>query len=250
MDWKNGWLGKIGEKMEGDRVQCSIIKCAACSFGKQGRTSKEGTTIVKDKEREGILTKDKLDPGSLVFTDQFESRLPCRVFTSRGSQVSSQKYKGGTLFCDAASSKVSIYMQSSFTVEETIQSKLKYEKECQAEGVVVSSYSSDNGVYAAKDYMSELLEKGQGIRRSGVGGHHHNGKAENAIRTVTRLARSMMIHAALRWPAQADKDLWPLALQHAAHLYNNLPDTSSGMTPNEIWLRTKSNYSAIHHAHT
>ena len=115
---------------------------------------------------------------------------------------------------------------------------------------MVSSYSSDNGVYAVKDYMSELLEKGQGIRRSGVGGHHHNGKAENAIRTVTRLARSMMIHAALRWPAQADKDLWPLALQHAAHLYNNLPDTSSGMTPNEIWLRTKSTYSAIHHAHT
>ena len=125
---KHGWLGKIGEKMGSDRVQCSIIKCAACSFGKQGRTSKGGTTIVKDKGREGILTKDKLDPGSLVFTDQFESRLPGRVFTSKGSQVSSQKYKGGTLFCDTASSKISIYMQSSFTVEERIQSKLKYEK--------------------------------------------------------------------------------------------------------------------------
>ena len=37
-----------------------------------------------------------LEPGKLIFSDQYESRLPGRVFGIRGFKIKSQVYKGGT----------------------------------------------------------------------------------------------------------------------------------------------------------
>jgi hypothetical protein len=244
---RQGILGKLGEKMGQDQVK--IPKCAACQFGKQERNPKAGSTQIKDKSVEGSLKRNKLEPGELVFSDQYESRLPGRVFGNRGSRINSQKYKGGTLFCDAASSRVSIYNQISFTAEETITSKLKYEREAMSTGIQVQSYSSDNGIYTSKEFMRELHTKGQGIKHSGVGGHHHNGVAENSIKNVVRLARTMMIHAALRWPEVSEKELWPMAMQHAVHLHNHTPKISSGLSPEEVWSRSKSTHSALQNAH-
>ena len=68
-----------------------------------------------------------------------------------------------------------------------------------------------------------MQENCQTIRHSGVGGHHHNGAAENGIKNVVMKARTMMFNSALRWPESIDLSLWPLALQHAAHLYNEIP---------------------------
>ena len=193
---RQGWLGKMCETMGKHSVR--IPKCAACQYGKQERNTKEGSKQVKFEEREGILKKNKLEPGDLVFTDQFESRIPGMVFSDRGTKVTVHTYKGGTLFVDAATCRIKAFCQSSFTAEETIQSKLTFEKQSYGEGVTIKAYSSINGVYQAKDFMNELLKKGQGIKCSGVGGHHHNGVAENAIKNVTKIARTMMINAALR----------------------------------------------------
>jgi hypothetical protein len=223
-------------------------KCASCQFGKQQRNPKDGST--SHKHSEGVLKQDKLEPGDLVFTDQFESRLPGRVFNARGASTSSHKYKGGTVFCDAATGHIRVYFQVAFTAQETLESKLKYEREALSEGVQVKGYSSDNGVFTAKDFMDELLNQGQSVRRSGVGGHHHNGVAENAIKNVSSTTRTMMIHAALRWPSQSERDLWPMAMAHAVHLHNAKPSITSGFNPDELWTRTKSSHSALLNAHT
>ena len=58
-----------------------------------------------------------------------------------------------------------------------------------------------------------------------------------------------MVHSALRWPEQADKKLWPLALQHAAYLHNHTPRQDSRLCPEEIWMGTKSTHSRLLHAH-
>ena len=44
----------------------------------------------------------------------------------------------------------------------------------------------------------------------------------------------MILHAALHWPVEADLKLWPLAMDYAVHIWNNLPRQENGMTPNEI----------------
>ena len=53
--------------------------------------------------------------------------------------------------------------------------KLKFDREDMFVGVLVDSYSTCNDIYTSKDFTRELYIKGQGIRHSGVGGHHHNG---------------------------------------------------------------------------
>ncbi len=110
--------------------------------------------------------------------------------------MSSQKYCGGTLFVDAATHRIKVYHQVSLSAEETVQSKMSFEREALQVGVGVANYQTDNGVYTSQEFLKELIEHGQGIKHSGVGGHHHNGPAENAIKNVVRWATTMMIHAA------------------------------------------------------
>ena len=61
-------------------------KCAACQLGKQERTPKEGSKTIKAPG--GILKENKLEPGDLVFSDQYESPLLGRQFSARGKDVS------------------------------------------------------------------------------------------------------------------------------------------------------------------
>ena len=57
-----------------------------------------------------------------------------------------------------------------------------------------------------------------------------------------------MVHAALRWPDQNERDLWPLALEHAVYLHNQTPQQESGRCPEELWTKSQSSYSALSHA--
>jgi hypothetical protein len=241
-----GLVGRLGVKMGSTTVLPP--KCASCQLGKQERTPKKGSTIVKDSP-EGILKMNKLQPGDLIFSDQYESPLLGRQFSARGNDVTTQQFRGGTIFCDAASSKLTVVHQVGLTGTETVQAKLRFEREAAAVGVQVRDYCTDNGIYTSKEFALELSSKGQGIKHSGVGGHHHNGVAENAIKNTVRTARTMMIHAALRWPEHNERDLWPLALSHAVHLHNEIPSQGSRLTPHEVWARSKSSFSSLVHAH-
>ncbi len=242
---RQGWLGPKGEKMGHQNLQAP--KCAACQFGKQGKTPTPGRHVTFDAS--GKLKTDKLDPGQLIFSDQYTSRVPGRAFTSKGKSSSDLQYTGGTIFCDAASGFVFAMHQVGLTAEETIRSKIAFEREAVGCGVSVLNYHTDNGIYARTEYMRELAQKGQGIKMSGVSAQFQNGVAENAIKIVTQKSRTMMIHAALRWPGMVEKELWPMALSHAVYLYNHTPSQATGLSPLEVFARTKSEHHALLHAH-
>jgi hypothetical protein len=82
------------------------------------------------------------------------------------------------------------------------------------------------------------LSKDQTLDLSGVGAHHQNGVAERTIRTITSLARAMMLHMAFHWPEETNLQLWPYALQHAAFVWNHLPNKTSRISPVEIFSST------------
>ena len=168
-------------------------KCAAFQLGKQERTPKDGSTLVKGPD--GALKMNQLEPGDLVFSDQYESPLLGRQFSARGNDLTTQKFRGGTIFCDAASGKLTVVHQVGLTGTETVQAKLRFEREAAAVGVHVRAYCTDNGVYTSKEFVAELASKGQGIKHSGVGGHHHNGVAENAIKNSVRTGRPHRAYA-------------------------------------------------------
>lgn len=110
-------------------------------------------------------------------------------------------------------------------------------------------YRTDNGVYTAREFLKEIWSSNQVIRHSGVGGHHHNGVAENAIKNTVCIARTMMIHASLRWPQHTNKELWSMEMSHAVHLHNHIPRQDTKLSPSEIWGKTKSSHSALKNAH-
>ena len=101
--------------------------------------------------------------------------------------------------------------------------------------VIPQSYLSDNGkAFTSKEFSSELSSLHQSSSFSGVGAHHSNGLAENTIKRITAIARTMIIHSAIHWPDVADSSLWPLAVEYAVYLHNHVPHESNGLAPYDV----------------
>ena len=77
------WLGRKGIiGIGGDKWGSTTVippKCSACLFGKQPRTTKSGKKRVLSHG--GSLKKGMLQPGDLIFSNQYESRHEGKVFS-------------------------------------------------------------------------------------------------------------------------------------------------------------------------
>ena len=124
----------MGVKMGSTTVQTP--KCAACQIGKQQRIPKNGSKTIKSPS-DCILKQNKLQPGDLVFSDQYEYPLEGCQFSARGNDASTQNYCSGTLFCNAASGKISVVHQVGLTGTETVQAKFQFEREAAKVGIHV-----------------------------------------------------------------------------------------------------------------
>ena len=88
--------------------------------------------------------------------------------------------------------------------------------------------------------MEELLKKQQKIMFSGYGASHQNGEAYCSIKTVVTMTRTMLMHAALRFPEDTlSTDIWPMAMDYSVWFYNQIPDMMSGLSAIEIWSRSR-----------
>ena len=223
--------------------------CRACKHGRQTRTP-DGTTITsKNPERTGNLKKDKLSPGQTVFCDQLESRVRGRLLHTAGREPESEKFCGTTVFCDAASGYIHVEHQVTLNASDTINSKLAFERKAMELGVTVSSYHTDNGIFKSRAFTEEIVNNHQSICFSGVGAKWQNGAAEGAIGLVSAKARTLLLHADLMWPEAKDESLWPLAVSHAAHLYNHTPNELTGISPAEVFTQTQDDYKTLRNAH-
>ena len=92
--------------------------------------------------------------------DQYKSRLKDCQFTARCQYLSTHKYRGGTLFYDAARSKVTFIHQVGLTATETVQEKLQFEREDAAVGVLIKQYCTENVVYTPKEFVNIIISKG------------------------------------------------------------------------------------------
>ena len=134
-------------------------KCAACLVGAQQRRSIENNKRTQTKR--GALVREQLNPGQKIFSDQYVSSVHGRNYNGRGQEQTSNFFIEGTVFCDAATSFLSIHHQVSFTTTETIKSKIQFEREAMSVGNNIDSYTTDNGFYTAKDFTDHLAEAGQ-----------------------------------------------------------------------------------------
>jgi hypothetical protein len=176
-------------------------KCAACQYGKQTCRPVPGKTTSVVQDRQGALKQGDLLAGQRVSVDHFNCSTRGRIFTGQGKGLDQDKFVGGAIFVDHASSYLHVEFQTSLNSHETMQAKQKYELVCRDHGVVPQNYLSDNGsAFTSAEFTSHLKTFEQVIRFAGAGAHHHNGVAERAIQTIMSIARTMMLHSAIHWP--------------------------------------------------
>ena len=215
-------------------------KCAACMYGKQSARPipNRSNTIVRDVGG-GILSGD-LHPGQRTSIDHFICSTRGRRLDSAGRTKEEDMFSGGIIFVDHASDFVFVDFCTSPNTTDSILSKEKYEATCRDVGVIPQAYLSDNGrAFTSKEFSFALSNLHQSSSFSGVGAHHSNGKAENTIKRIMAIARTMMIHSAIHWPDVADSSLWPLAVEYAVYLHNHVPQVSTGLAPNDVFTKTR-----------
>ncbi|MGH7974286.1 MAG: hypothetical protein ACREBR_02075 [bacterium] len=240
------WLARNSIILPSSIARCEAPKCASCEYGKGHRrpvanrgspgqyAPRAGGRISDSKidslliQTGGHLKAGDLRPGDRISVDSYETRVKGRRKTSRGQTKDSDMFCGGTIFCDHASSFIDVRHQVTLGAHDTVRSKQLFERVAYTHGVQVKAYHADNGIFTSHQFKQHLEDQAQDLSLSGVGAHHQNGVAERAIKTVVASARTMMLHAALRWPEEKDESLWPLALCYAAYIHNITPKPNCG----------------------
>ena len=210
-------------------------KCAACMLGKQARRTPTLSIGHHLPNKDLLLKTNHLNPGDCVSLDQYQSSIPGRLEHTYGKEKKDERYTGGTIFVDHASGLMYLQHQVSLRVGETLKAKYAFEQMARDFSVSIKKYHADNMPFGNGDFVRSVEDSGQSIKFSGVGAHHQNGVAERAIQTVSSWARTMLLHATIHWPEAEHLHLWPFALQHAAYLWNHLPNRTTGIAPIEIF---------------
>ena len=60
----------------------------------------------------------------------------------------------------------------------------------------------------------------------------------------------MLLHAAIHWPDMADTKLWPMAVQQSCFIWNHMPNTSTGLSPADIFTKICWPKSLFHDTHS
>lgn len=80
--------------------------------------------------------------------------------------------------------------------------------------------------------MEEVFKSKQQISFSGVDAAHQNGVVEWVIQTVSDVAHTMMLHAAMQAPKLIMADMWlmAMAMDYVTWIYNQIPQHDTGLT--------------------
>ena len=73
----------------------------------------------------------------------------------------------------------------------------------------------------------------------GVGAHHQNGITEHAIKDVTLISQTILLHAMQYWPEYITSMMWPFAAKCAQERMNNPKMNIDLETPDMRFSGTK-----------
>ena len=86
--------------------RCHRLLCAACSCGKSQRRD---TNTTRQRLSYKTLRSGKIDPGELVFVDQYISSVKGRLPRTYGKENGTDQFCGGIIFVDSTSGFTRIY---------------------------------------------------------------------------------------------------------------------------------------------
>ena len=105
-----------------------------------------------------------------------------------------------TLFLDHATGYTYGPLMCSIDLDETLGAKKKFEKLVSRSDNTVKRYHVDNRKYSDNGFMTSLKANNHTTTFCGVGAHHQNGIVERRIWIVTKISRTIFLHAQCYWP--------------------------------------------------
>ena len=219
--------------------RCDPPRCPACQLSKAHRRNPGTQVMHKKPELEMAIRRENLNPGDCISMDQYQGRTPGRLPHTYGKEPPNSKYNGGTVFVDHSSGYIYLHHQVSLRAGDTLQGKHAFEQFADQYGIKLKAFHADNHPFGKTEITDDIKLQDQTISFSGVGAHFQNGVAERAIQTVISWSMCYMMHQLLHWPSCFQDDLWPFALDHAVNVWNHLPQSRSGLSPIELFTRTK-----------
>ena len=203
--------------------------CVSCLLSQAHRKpwrfkqTKDGAT--------SALRGDKItEPGETVGVDQLISAQPGLVPQDKGIMTRARIW-AATVFVDYVTGYIHVGLMTDQSGEATLQCKHDFEHLSATRGVDINHYHADNGRFAEKSFTDDVQSNGQRITYCGVGAHHQNGITENAIKQLTLVSRTLLVHAQSQWPEYITTMLWPFALKAAQDRLNQLNVKLDGRTP-------------------
>jgi hypothetical protein len=185
-----------------DRAFCHPNwQSAMCQFAVHASTQKATkrpwqSKTAKNWAKHGSLP---LKTGKVMSVDQLVFPTPGLIAQMTGF-IAKQRYRYATVYVDQALGLSYVHLQKTALADETLESKVAFERFALNRGVIIMNYHADNGIFKANAWVQACRRKEQGLTFAAVGAHHTIGKAERRIRELQEMARTMLIHANHRWP--------------------------------------------------
>ncbi len=115
--------------------------------------------------------------------------------------------------------------------DSTLEAKQSFERHADNFGVSIEGYHADNGRFSEQKFREEVQRCNQQLHFCAIGAHHQNGIVERAIKDLTLITRTLLLHAKRHWPEMISTMLWPMALKAAETRMNQLTLAVDRTTP-------------------
>ena len=154
------------------------------------------------------------------------------------------------MFVDATSGHNKVEFQTLFSTQETIKAIKRCEQKARDNRITVQGCQFKNGSsFMSRSLREHPLEEGQTSPISRARSHHQNGKAKRGMKTTMGSARTMSPHSASHWSDTEDAGPWSVSVQQAVWINNHLLSRNAGLSPHDLWSKTKHPLRKSHNAH-
>jgi hypothetical protein len=106
---------------------CAIPKCQSCELAWARQRSPKVKKVQMSLDSEGAISRNRLEVGDFVSTDQFICRTPGWLPSGYGCEGCNGRFHDGTIYNDAASGLIWVENQVSLGTSETIMGKERFE---------------------------------------------------------------------------------------------------------------------------
>ena len=206
----------------------NVPSCPDCKFGEQTKRA---------VQNRGTIDASDDAPGRTVSGDQMEAHTPGLTMMTKGRK-SKKRHKVATVWIDHYSRFITAHSHCSTTSEELVNSKAKLEAFADSHNVKIKSFRTDNGAFISNDFNKALTKAKQKLTACGVGAHWQNGIAERYIGSITRWARTLLLHAMTRWPQVVTEEFWTFAVNQAVNIHNATRQHGKTNSPWQMYTNT------------